>query len=142
MCATLTCVLELRPIGVVRSALVDPAEAPRQPDEGAPPACLEIEQWATKGLEGLRPGDRIVVVTWLHRASRDPLQVHPRDDLSRPQQGVFATRSQDRPNPIGLHEVEVVAVDGALVRIDALEAVDGTPVLDVKPVLARAASQR
>ena len=86
-------------------------------------------------LEDLRPGDEVIVLTWLHRARRDVLRVHPRDDVSRRQQGVFSTRSADRPNPIGLHPVEIVAVDGLRMRVRSMEAVDGTPVVDVKPVL-------
>jgi tRNA-Thr(GGU) m(6)t(6)A37 methyltransferase TsaA len=127
----------VRPIGTVASELTDPAGAPKQGFEGGPDAWLVLDDAVVRGLDGLRAGDRVVVLTWLHRADRDVLRVHPRDDLSSPQRGVFSTRSADRPNPIGLHEVEVVAIEGARVHVRHLEAVDGTPVVDVKPVLGR-----
>jgi tRNA-Thr(GGU) m(6)t(6)A37 methyltransferase TsaA len=126
---------EVRPIGVVRSALTDPATAPKQGPEGAPEAELLLDPAVLPALDGTAPGDRVIVLTWLDRARRDLLAVHPRDDPANPVRGVFSTRSADRPNPIGLHEVEVVAVDGPRVRVRPLEAVDGTPVLDLKPVL-------
>jgi tRNA-Thr(GGU) m(6)t(6)A37 methyltransferase TsaA len=126
---------EVRPIGVVRSALTDPAMAPKQGPEGAPEAELLLDPAVLPALDGTAPGDRVIVLTWLDRARRDLLAVHPRDDPANPVRGVFSTRSADRPNPIGLHEVEVVAVDGPRVRVRPLEAVDGTPVLDLKPVL-------
>ncbi len=126
---------ELRPIGRVDSALTDPAAAPKQGDEGAPEATVEIAPEFAAGLRGIAEGDEVLVLTWLDRADREVLAVHPRDDRSRPETGVFATRSQDRPNPIGLHRVRILAVDGQRLRVDALEAVDGTPVLDIKPVL-------
>jgi len=126
---------EVRPIGVVRSALTDPATAPKQGPEGAPEAELLLDPAVLPALGGTAPGDRVIVLTWLDRARRDLLAVHPRDDPANPVRGVFSTRSADRPNPIGLHEVEVVAVDGPRVRVRPLEAVDGTPVLDLKPVL-------
>lgn len=126
---------ELRAIGVVRSGLTEPAAAPRQGDEGAPAAWLELDAALAGGLEGLGAGHRLLVLTWLHRAQRDVLRVHPRDDPERPERGVFATRSADRPNPIGLHEVEILAVEGHRVAVRGLEAVDGTPVVDLKPVL-------
>lgn len=125
----------LRPIGHVRSRLTDPGEAPKQGDEGAPAATLEIEPWAVPGLAGIEPGDDLLVLTWLDLRGRDVLQVHPRDDPSAPLRGVFATRSAERPNPIGLHRVRVVSLAGGAVVVDPLEAVDGTPVLDLKPVL-------
>ena len=125
----------LVPIGVVSSPLTDPAAAPKQGSEGAPDAWLVLEPGVAAGLDGMRPGDEIIVLTWLHRARRDVLRVHPRDDLSNPERGVFTTRSADRPNPIGLHRVEVAAIDGARVRVRGLEAIDGTPVVDLKPVL-------
>jgi tRNA-Thr(GGU) m(6)t(6)A37 methyltransferase TsaA len=128
-------VTELDAIGVVESTLTDPAAAPKQGDEGAPDAWLVFEPRVLPALDDLRPGERVIVVTWLHRARRDVLRVHPRDDRSNPERGVFSTRSQDRPNPIGLHEVEIVAVEGRRLRVSGLEAIDGTPVLDVKPVL-------
>lgn len=119
----------------MESSLTDPASAPKQGNEGAPEAWLVFEPGVLEGLDGLQPGDYVVVLTWLHRASRDVLRVHPRDDPSNPERGVFTTRSADRPNPIGLHEVEVVAVDGHRVQVRPLEAIDGTPVVDVKPLL-------
>jgi tRNA-Thr(GGU) m(6)t(6)A37 methyltransferase TsaA len=126
---------QLRAIGRVSSPLADPAEAPKQGDEGAPQAVLEISPRFIRGLEGIAVNDEVFVLTWLDRADREVLSVHPRDDLSNPETGVFATRSADRPNPIGLHRVRVLEVDGPRLRVDALEAVDGTPLLDVKPVL-------
>ena len=129
--------MSLVPIGVVSSPLTDPAAAPKQGFEGAPDAWLVLEPRVAAGLDGMRPGDEIIAVTWLHRARRDILRVHPRDDPSNPERGVFTTRSADRPNPIGLHRVEVAAIDGTRVRVRGLEAVDGTPVVDLKPVLRR-----
>jgi tRNA-Thr(GGU) m(6)t(6)A37 methyltransferase TsaA len=129
--------LEMRPIGKVESPLTDRAMAPRQGHEGAPDAWLVFERDVLDALEGVRPGDRIIVLTWLDRAQRDVLQVHPRDDIARPKEGVFNTRSADRPNPIGLHEVEVVSLAAARVHVRPLEALNGTPILDVKPVLTR-----
>ena len=134
--------LELRPIGVVESPLTDRASAPRQGDEGAPDAWLVFEPGVVDGLEGIRPGDAVLVLTWLDRARRDVLRVRPRGDASRAEQGVFATRSPDRPNPIGLHRVEVVAIEGRRARVRNLEALDGTPILDVKPVLSGAIAER
>jgi tRNA-Thr(GGU) m(6)t(6)A37 methyltransferase TsaA len=127
--------IELTPIGEVESTLTDPAAAPRQGDEGAPDAWLVFEPAVLEALRDLRPGDRLIVLTWLHLAGRDVLRVHPRDDLTRPVEGVFNTRSSDRPNPIGLHEVEVVSIDGLRVHVKPLEAVNGTPIVDLKPVL-------
>ena len=127
--------IELAPIGRVESALTDLAAAPKQADEGAPEAWLVFDPPLLEALDGLRAGDEIVVLTWLDRARRDVLRVHPRGDPARPQQGVFSTRSPHRPNPVGLHRVQVTAVEGARVRVRALEAVDGTPIIDVKPVL-------
>ncbi len=125
----------LRPIGRVGSTLVDPAEAPKQASEGAPEAWLVFDDAVAGGLIDLRAGDRIVVLTWLDRARRDVLSVHPRDDLTAPRKGVFSTRSADRPNPIGIHSTEIVAVDGLRVLVRELEAVDGTPIVDIKPAL-------
>jgi tRNA-Thr(GGU) m(6)t(6)A37 methyltransferase TsaA len=127
--------IELLPIGTVESPLTDRAAAPKQGHEGAPDAWLVFEPAVLDGLDGLRRGDRVVVLTWLDRARRDVLRVHPRDDPANPEQGVFTTRSSDRPNPIGLHEVEVVSIDGRRVRVRPLEALDGTPIVDLKPVL-------
>jgi tRNA-Thr(GGU) m(6)t(6)A37 methyltransferase TsaA len=129
--------IELRPVGVVESSLTDLAQAPRQGDAGAPDAWLAFEPSVAEALEGIRVGDRIIVLTWLNRARRDVLRCHPRDDVTVPIQGVFNTRSSERPNPIGLHEVEVLAIDGHRVHVRPLEAVDGTPIVDVKPVLRR-----
>jgi tRNA-Thr(GGU) m(6)t(6)A37 methyltransferase TsaA len=126
---------QLRPIGVVQSALVDRASAPLQGDEGAPEASLLFMPAFREAFRDLRPGSEILVLTWLHQASREVLSVHPRGDPRRPKLGVFATRSPDRPNPIGLHRVEIVALQGERVRVRNLEAIDGTPILDVKPVL-------
>jgi tRNA-Thr(GGU) m(6)t(6)A37 methyltransferase TsaA len=127
--------LTVRPIGRVESILTETASAPKQADEGAPPAVLRLEPAVAAGTAGLAVGDRIVVVTWLDRADRGVLSVHPRGDAARPVTGVFATRSPSRPNPLGLHEVTITSLDGETVGVDALEAVDGTPVLDIKPVL-------
>jgi tRNA-Thr(GGU) m(6)t(6)A37 methyltransferase TsaA len=127
--------LLLRPVGRVESSLVAADEAPLQGDEGAPDAWLVFDEGVAEALRDLGPGDEVLVLTWLDRASRDVLVVHPRGDLSRPATGVFGTRSPDRPNPIGLHRVTVLGVDGTRVQVSDLEALDGTPVLDVKPVL-------
>jgi tRNA-Thr(GGU) m(6)t(6)A37 methyltransferase TsaA len=126
---------ELRPIGFVRSPLQDKADAPRQGDEGAPAAKIEILPDMRDALDGVAVGDELVVLTWLHLADRGVLKVHPRDDLSRPLTGVFATRSSDRPNPVGLHRVTVVGLSADAVEVGPLEAIDGTPVVDLKPVL-------
>ncbi|HZA00290.1 MAG TPA: tRNA (N6-threonylcarbamoyladenosine(37)-N6)-methyltransferase TrmO [Acidimicrobiales bacterium] len=125
----------VRPIGRVRSPLTDPSTAPKQGDEGSPETRLVFEPAVLDGLRDIRAGEEIIVLTWLDRARRDVLSVHPRDDTTVPERGVFSTRSADRPNPIGLHRVEVVSTDGSTFRVRNLEAVDGTPVLDVKPVL-------
>ncbi len=127
--------MELRPIGTVQSPLTDRASAPKQGDEGGPEAWLVFEPDVAEALHGVEPGAEVLLLTWLDRADRSVLRVHPRGDASRPEQGVFATRSPDRPNPIGLHRVGVLAVDGTRVRVRDLEAIDGTPILDVKPVL-------
>jgi tRNA (Thr-GGU) A37 N-methylase len=148
--------MELRPIGRVESPLADRATAPKQGDEGSPEAVLVFDARVGEGLRSLRAGEEAIVLTWLDRADRGVLSVHPRGDLSRldraprdvlrvrprgrtsgPEQGVFSTRSPDRPNPIGLHRVEIVAIDGARLRVRNLEAIDGTPILDLKPVLDR-----
>ena len=127
--------MELVAIGRVESSLTDRATAPKQGDEGAPEAWLVFEARFAPALDGIAAGDELLALTWLDRARRDVLRVHPRDDLARPEQGVFNTRSSDRPNPIGLHRVTVVSIDGARVRVRPLEALDGTPILDVKPPL-------
>jgi tRNA-Thr(GGU) m(6)t(6)A37 methyltransferase TsaA len=126
---------ELTPVGVVESTLTDAAEAPKQGDEGAPDAWLVFVPGVLEGLEGIEAGDRVIVITWLDRASRDVLRVHPRDDHANPMRGVFSTRSADRPNPIGLHPVEVLSIAGERLRVRGLEALDGTPIVDIKPVL-------
>jgi tRNA-Thr(GGU) m(6)t(6)A37 methyltransferase TsaA len=127
--------LTLTPIGRVESMLTEPSEAPRQGFEGAPDAWLVLEPRVREALDGITPGAQVIVLTWLDRARRDVLRVHPRDDASNPLRGVFSTRSADRPNPIGLHEVEILAVEGDRVHVRPLEALDGTPVLDLKPVI-------
>lgn len=125
----------LRPIGHVESPLTDRHTAPRQPDEDAPSAWLVLDPELAGGIHRLRPGVEIFLFTWLDRAHRDVLRVYPRGDRSRPEHGVFATRSPDRPNPIGLHRVEITAIEGSRVQVRHLEALDGTPILDIKPVL-------
>ena len=126
---------EVCAIGVVRSSLVDPAMAPKQGNEGSPDAWLEFRDDVAGGLRDLRVGDELVVLTWLDRAKRDVLVVHPRDDPAAPETGVFSTRSADRPNPIGLHRVTVKVIDGNHIQVRDLEAVNGTPILDVKIAL-------
>ena len=125
----------LTPVGVVRSPLLRREDAPRQGSEGAPDAVVVLEPSFADALQGIRVGDQLVLVTWLHEADRSIQQVHPRDEEWRPLTGVFATRSSDRPNPLGLHEVTVHGIDGLEVAVGPLEAIDGTPVVDVKPVL-------
>ena len=127
--------MELVTIGTVESPLKDRASAPKQGDEGAPEAWLVFEPTIEEALDGIEIGDDVLLLTWFDRASRDVLRVHPRSDLSRAEQGVFATRSPDRPNPIGLHRVTVLERDGLRVRVSGLEALDGTPLVDVKPVI-------
>jgi tRNA-Thr(GGU) m(6)t(6)A37 methyltransferase TsaA len=127
--------MELFAIGTVESPLKERGAGPKQSDEGAPEAVLVFEPRVAEGLEGIAVGDTLLLLTWLDRARRDVLRVHPRGDPNRAEQGVFNTRSPDRPNPIGLHRVTVVAIDGPRVQVDALEALDGTPILDVKPQL-------
>lgn len=133
---------EVTAIGRVESPLTDLASAPRQADEGAPAALLVFEAGMLEGLRSLRPGDEIIVLTWLDRAHRDVLTVHPRGDTSRAPEGVFSTRSPHRPNPIGLHQVRITAIDGPLVRVGSLEALHGTPIIDVKPVLRSDIAER
>ena len=130
------------PIGKVESELTDPASAPKQGDEGAPDAWLAFEPAVLEALDGIRAGDEVIVITWLDRACRDVLSVHPRGDLSRSRQGVFSTRSPHRPNPIGLHRVQIVSIDGGRLRVRNLEAVDRTPIVDLKPVLSSEISER
>ena len=127
------------PIGRVESPLKDRAQAPRQGDEGAPAAWLVFEPEVAEGLRDIAAGTEIIVLTWLDRAARDVLVTRPRDDPARPVTGVFSTRSPDRPNPIGLHRVQVVATEGLRILVRPLEALDRTPIIDVKPVLDPAA---
>jgi tRNA-Thr(GGU) m(6)t(6)A37 methyltransferase TsaA len=128
---------ELQPIGWVESPLVDLAAAPKQGDEGSPDAWLVIDARFSEGLRGLHAGDEIVVLTWLDRAQRDVLVTHPRDDSTNPLQGVFNTRSPDRPNPIGLHRVQILTMHDTRILVRDLEALDRTPIVDLKPVLDR-----
>jgi len=126
---------EVRPIGHVVSGLKTRREAPRQPDEGAPEARVVVDDEFLAALDGIDPGDRVVVLTWLHQSDRSVLTTHPRSDDNPVVSGVFATRSPDRPNPIGLHSTTVLDIDGTTITVDRLEAIDGTPVLDIKPVI-------
>ena len=126
---------ELRPIGIVRSSLTARKGAPRQGYEGAPDAAIEVEPAFQRGLDGVREGEDVIVLTWLHQGRRDVLEVRPRNDPRNPITGVFATRSPDRPNPIGLHRVRVTRIDGLRLEVRPLEAIEGTPVVDIKPVL-------
>jgi tRNA-Thr(GGU) m(6)t(6)A37 methyltransferase TsaA len=127
---------QLTRVGTVESSLTDLDLAPNQGDEGAPSAWLVFEPDVLDALDGIRPGDEVILLTWLDRARRDVLRVHPRGDVSRPQQGVFSTRSPVRPNPIGLHRVEVETIEGNRMRVRNLEAINGTAIVDVKPVLS------
>lgn len=127
--------LLLRPIGRVESPLLERADAPKQGDEGAPTAFLVFDDEVSAGLCDLAVGSDALVLTWFDRASREVLLVHPRGDRARPATGVFSTRSPDRPNPIGLHRVTITAIDGVRVQVQNLEALNGTPILDVKPIL-------
>lgn len=137
-----TTTIVLRPIGSVESGLIDLAQAPKQADEGAPEAWLVIDEAFSAGLAGVTAGDELIVISWLDRADRSVLCNHPRGDASRPVAGVFTTRSPHRPNPLGLHQVTVAAVDGARVRVQSLEALNGTPILDIKAVLNPDIQQR
>ena len=129
--------LQLEPVGTVESSLIDRETAPKQGDEGAPEAWLVFESRLAEALDGIAVGDDLLVLTWLDRARRDVLRVHPRGNPANAEQGVFNTRSPDRPNPIGLHRVTVVAIDGVRLRVRDLEALNGTPIVDVKPLLRR-----
>ena len=128
---------EVLPIGWVESPLVDPATAPKQGDEGSPEALLVFDNAVREGLNDLQAGADIIVLTWLDRARRDVLKVHPRDDPANPEQGVFSTRSPHRPNPVGLHRVTIVSIEGTRILVRNLEALNATPIVDVKPVLDR-----
>lgn len=125
----------LEPIGILRSELTELDQSPRQGSEGAPHARLEVYPWAARALHGVQVGDQLLILTWLHQARRDVFECHPRSDPNQPLTGVFATRSPDRPNPIGLHPVSVRAIDGNSLEVGPMEAIDGTPVVDIKPVL-------
>ena len=127
---------ELRPIGVIRSTIKKRSEAPKQGSEGAPDAWLEMYSSVAEGLDGIRAGEDILVLTWLHQARRDVLKVHPRSDPNRALTGVFWTRSPDRPNPLGLHRVTVREIAKNRMRIGPIEVIDGTPVVDIKPALS------
>jgi tRNA-Thr(GGU) m(6)t(6)A37 methyltransferase TsaA len=129
----------LKQIGVVRSTLTDRKNAPRQGHLGAPNATVEIDPAFADALLGISAGDRIILITWLHKARREVMRVHPGHDPKRPLAGVFATRSPDRANPIGLHRVEVLSIDGTRLSVGPLEAIDGTPVIDIKPVMTQCA---
>jgi tRNA-Thr(GGU) m(6)t(6)A37 methyltransferase TsaA len=129
----------LSPIGLLHSPLKERGEAPKQGREGAPDAWLEVNSSVAAGLEGIAVGDELIVITWLHQAQRDILKTHPRDDETRPLVGVFATRSPDRPNPLGLHRVTVLSIEGTRLQVGPIEAIDGTPVVDIKPVLLQSA---
>jgi tRNA-Thr(GGU) m(6)t(6)A37 methyltransferase TsaA len=126
---------EVVPIGKVQSPLTDKKTAPKQGHEGSPEATLVFEERVLDALDGLAVGDEVILLTWLDRADREVLKTRPRDDPANPIQGVFNTRSPDRPNPIGLHPVTILAIDGNTMRVRDLEALDGTPIVDVKPVL-------
>ena len=129
----------LHPLGYIHSPLKGREAAPKQGSEGAPDVWLEVDTTVADGLEGMAVGDEIIVITWLHQAQRDVLQVHPRDDKTRPLTGVFATRSPDRPNPLGLHRVTVLEIAGNRLQLGPIEAIDGTPVVDIKPVFFQSA---
>lgn len=131
----------IEPIGVIRSELVDLAAAPKQGDEGCYEAWLELKPEVAQGLVGIKVGDELIVLTWLHRGDRSVLQVHPRGNPNSPLTGVFATRSPARPNPIGLHEVKVITVEAERLKVEPIEAIDGTPIVDIKPVLAQIANR-
>jgi len=126
----------IEPIGTIRSELTNLADAPMQGTEGGYEAWLEISPKVAQGFLGIKTGDNLIVLTWLHLAQRDVLQVHPRGRQEAPLKGVFATRSQDRPNPIGLHQVRVLEVEEQRIKVAPIEAIDGTPIVDIKPVLS------
>ena len=129
----------IEPIGVIHSELTSCEAAPHQGNEGAPDAWLEVNSTVAEGLEGITAGDEIILITWFHKARRNLLKVHPRGDRNMPLKGAFATRSPDRPNPLGLHRVTVLEVSGNRLRVGPIEAIDGTPVIDIKPVLPKSA---
>lgn len=125
----------VRPVGIIRSVIKQRKEAPKQGVEGAPDVWIEIDSTVVDAMHGLAVGDKVVVITWLHEANRDTLKVHPRSDPQRRLTGVFATRSPDRPNPLGLHEVTIKAIETNRLQVGPMEAIDGTPVIDIKPIL-------
>jgi tRNA-Thr(GGU) m(6)t(6)A37 methyltransferase TsaA len=122
--------------------LTDIEAAPKQGDEGAPDAWVEFEPDVLDALRGIEPGDALLLLTWFDRADRNVLTTHPRGDMTRREAGVFTTRSPHRPNPIGLHRVEVLSIEGSRMKVSNLEALDGTPIVDVKPVLSADVSER
>ena len=126
---------EVRPVAWVESPLRDRAQAPRQGFLGSPPAWLTVEPDVAEGIRDLRPGDQVIVLTWLDRGRRDELATVPGDNPTGPSRGVFSTRSPNRPNPIGLHRTKIIAVEGLRIQVSELEALDGTPVIDIKPVI-------
>lgn len=126
---------EIKPIGVIRSELSSRKKAPCQGYEGGPDAWVELNPDVAEGIEGITVSDEIILVTWFHKAHRDILKLHPRRDKSRPITGVFSTRSPDRPNPLGLHRVTILEITGNRLKVRPMEAIDGTPVVDIKPVL-------
>jgi tRNA-Thr(GGU) m(6)t(6)A37 methyltransferase TsaA len=130
----------LHPVGFIHSPLKHREEAPKQGSEGAPDAWLEVNPMVAEGLDGIAVGDEIIVITWFHKAHRDILKLHPRGDKTIPLTGVFATRSPDRPNPLGLHRVTVLEIDGHRLKVGPIEAIDETPVVDIKPVLSQPAA--
>jgi tRNA-Thr(GGU) m(6)t(6)A37 methyltransferase TsaA len=127
----------IEPIGIIRSELTTREAAPKQGSEGGIDAWLEIHPSFSGGLEGIAVGSDVILITWFHKASRTKLKVHPRGDKNRPLAGVFSTRSPDRPNPLGLHRVTVREISGNRLRVGPIEAIDGTPVVDIKPVFPR-----
>jgi tRNA-Thr(GGU) m(6)t(6)A37 methyltransferase TsaA len=127
--------LLLKPIGFVESPIIDRLDAPSQGDEGAPDAWIKLDKNILEGLDGIHVGDKVIVLTWFHQSNRDVLKLHPRWDKNNPLTGVFATRSPDRPNPIGIHPVEILNIEGDTIKVSNLEAIHGTPVIDIKPVI-------
>lgn len=125
----------IKPIGVVESPIIDRENAPSQGNEGAPDAWINFNKNIVEGLDGIQVGDNVIVFTWFHQSKRDVLKLHPRWDKNNPLTGVFATRSPDRPNPIGIHPVKVLKIEGDKIKVSDLEAIHGTPVIDLKPVI-------
>jgi tRNA-Thr(GGU) m(6)t(6)A37 methyltransferase TsaA len=129
----------LNPIGIIQSEIKDRNKAAKQGYEGAPDTWLHLHEKFAAALDGTKQGDEVILITWFHQSRREVLAVHPRGDVRNPSTGVFATRSPDRPNPLGLHRVKVLEINGASLKVGPLEAIDGTPVVDIKPVLDRSA---